>query len=328
MTGYQFAHVQSYSLKGNKSNRSIKGVLLENSREPGNFNHVKNDPEMNLLFGKNPIDLLEIIQDRVEKAKMNLKGTGLRIQKNTHLMEGAVFSHPCAVKFLKNNKEEQLKYEAWRSDMINYAKKDAEERGLKVLSVVEHLDEPYPHIHVLSIAKATTENPRLDVKHCNVGHIAAKLGAKNGLNAREQMKEYRGAMSRWQDRVYENVSIKNGLTRIGPRMGRLTRPEWGQKKRAAELMQIDLEIKNGLEREIGDLNDFSLERENQSEQIEFLLSNVESLNNEITSLKSNHKLEIEELKNKANGIIREQHNTINDLNQTIEELTPSFTRKR
>lgn len=328
MTGYQFAHVQSYSLKGNKSNRSIKDVLLENSREPGNFNHVKNGPKLNILFGKNPIDLLEIIQDRVKKAKMDLKGTGLRIQKNTHLMEGAVFSHPCAVEFLKNNKEEQLKYKAWRSDMINYAKKDAEERGLKVLSVVEHLDETYPHIHVLSVAKATTENPRLDVKHCNVGHIAAKLGAKNGLNAREQMKEYRGAMSRWQDRVYENVSIKNGLTRIGPRMGRLTRPEWNQKKRAAELMQIDLEIKNGLEREIGDLNDFSLERENQSEQIEFLLSNVESLNNEITSLKSNHKLEIEELKNKANGIIREQHNTINDLNQTIEELTPSFTRKR
>lgn len=327
MTGYQFAHVQSYSLKGNKTNRDIKSVLLENSREPGNFNHVKNKPKMNLLFGKNPIDLLEIIQDRVKKAKVDLKGTGLRIQKNTHLLEGAVFSHPSAIEFLRNNHEEQQKYKAWRNDMIDYAKKDAEERGLEVLSVVEHLDEAYPHIHVLSVAKATTENPRLDVKHCNVGHIAAKAGAKNGLNAREQMKEYRKAMSRWQDRIYENVSIKNGLTRVGPRMARLTRPEWNQKKKAAELMQIELGIKNGLEREIGDLNDFSLEREKQNEQIEFLLSNVESLNNEITSLKSNHKLEIEELKNKANGIIGEQNKTINDLNQTIEELTPRVTRR-
>ena len=304
MNGYQFAHTQTYSLKGNKVNRSVQQVLSENSREFGQANHVENPLAPNLIFGVDPMKLIPVINQRIKKAKAHLKGTGKRIQSNTHVMEGSVFSHPYTVDDLRNDKDAQQKYIAWRNDMIKYAINDAKSRGLETLSVVEHLDESHPHIHVLSVPCLTDNNPRLDAKNCHPGHKASKLSLANGSNAKESMLAYKNAMKKWQDDIWQNVSTKHGLTRIGPRKRRLTRSEWSKQKDAAQQLQESIKHKKLIENELKDLQTTLKENE-------LLKRDVTNLQTSLDALKR----EYSHFREKAKAVIKEK-------DKLIEELTP------
>lgn len=316
MNGYQFAHTQTYSLKGNKVNRSVKDVLGENSRQMGQANHVENIKTPVIRFGVDPMELLSIIEQRIADAKANLKGTGKRIQSNTHVMEGSVFSHPYTVDELRNDKDAQKKYVAWRNDMIKYAINDAKSRGLETLSVVEHLDESHPHIHLLSIPLASNDNPRFDAKNCHTGHRASKQSQANGDNAKKQMLEYKSAMKKWQDEIWENVSTKHGLTRIGPRKTRLTRSQWSKQKDGAQQLQQSIEHKQSIENELKDVQQVRDENTLLKADVTNLQSDLDALRSEYSSFQQQAKSDYDNLRDKANTIIAEK-----DLE--IEKLTPS-----
>lgn len=264
MSGYQFSRIQTYSLKGNSANRSALSVLSENSRVAGSANHVKNPIPPRLLFGIDPIEIAPIIDKRITEAKAGLRGTGQRIQSNTHVLEGAVYSHPLTVEDLLRSKSDCTSYLSWRKDAIAFAIADAKRRGLEVLSVVEHLDEPHPHIHILSIPFLNDSNKRLDAKICHPGHVANKEAAQAGKNPKEQMQAYRDAMKRWQDRVWESVSVKHGLTRIGPRLKRLTQREYTEQKNIAQIIAKTHKHLEVLQKETSELTDLkSLLNENR-----------------------------------------------------------------
>ena len=315
MNGYQFAHTQTYSLKGNKVNRSVQQVLSENSREFGQANHVENPLAPNLIFGVDPMKLIPVINQRIKKAKAHLKGTGKRIQSNTHVMEGSVFSHPYTVDDLRNDKDAQQKYIAWRNDMIKYAINDAKSRGLETLSVVEHLDESHPHIHVLSVPCLTDNNPRLDAKSCHPGHKASKLSLANGSNAKESMLAYKNAMKKWQDDIWQNVSTKHGLTRIGPRKRRLTRSEWSKQKDAAQQLQQSIEHKQSIENELKDVQQVRAENTLLKAEVNNLKNNLNALRVEYSDLEQRSKAEYDDLRDRANAALQEK-------DKLIEELTP------
>jgi FtsZ-binding cell division protein ZapB len=262
-SGYQFAHIQTFSSKGNSANRSYSDVLMENGRTPGNSPHVSEPGKPNLIWGTDPFDCIPIFEKRILDCKAKLRGTGKRFQNNTHVMEGAVFSHPMKSSQLEIASEEEIKsYLQWRTDMANFAIKDAKSRGLEVLSVVEHLDEPYPHIHVISIPLITEDNPRCDAKRCHDGHRASEIARKktlesnSGLPSKEANKSavnagtaaFKKAMQDWQDKVYNEVSVKHGLTRIGPARARLPRDAWLKTKQFAEQL-VNLTKKVGLKKE-------------------------------------------------------------------------------
>lgn len=249
-SGYQFAHIQTYSPKGNKVNRSYKDVLLENSRKQGHCHHVKEPQPVNVLFGSDPADLIPHIEQRIKDAKAQLRGTGKRIQSNTHCMEGAVFSYPVSPdEMRKASKREKDEYRMWVKNVMRFAKEDAERRGLEVLSVVEHTDESYLHLHQISVPVVNENNKRHDAKLCNDGHRAKLDAVKKGLDAKQQMKAYREAMSGWQDSLHDQVSKLSGHTRTGPGRHRLTRPQWNaqinKQKELAKLMREmqELELK-------------------------------------------------------------------------------------
>lgn len=238
---YQFAHVSTFSLVGNTKNAGVAGVLGEADRVPKFCPHVKNPLPPNILFGMSPSDIEPLLHERIEsvKAKSAGGGKGRGIRKDTHVLEGAVFSYPAQKEDL-NDPQVRQDYIAWRTDMIATAKADAEKRGLDVLSVVEHLDEPYPHIHVLSIPR----NERFNAKLCHPGYIAKAAAEKQGNVGAAASKAYREAMSHWQDMIYEQVSIKHGHVRLGPKRLREDRTRYTTRKAAAAeisklLKQID-----------------------------------------------------------------------------------------
>lgn len=227
---YQFAHVLTFSLVGNTKNAGVAGVLGEAVRDPKFCPHVENPLPPNILLGISPSDIEPILHERIAsiKTKSVGGGKGRGIRKDTHILEGAIYSHPAKVDDL-DDPDVYRDYISWRTDMIATAQTDADKRGMDVLSIVEHLDESHPHIHVLSIPR----NERFNAKLCHPGYIAKAAAEKQGNIGAAASKAYREAMSNWQDMIYEQVSIKHGHVRLGPKRLREDRTRYTTRKAAA-----------------------------------------------------------------------------------------------
>lgn len=321
MSGYQFGHVQTYSAKGNKVNRSFQDILKENSRVAGNCNHVDEPKEPLIIFGDDPASLIPVIEKRVNDAKKKLKGTGKRIQSNTHVMEGAVFSYPVKNKdLIFLDESEKIKFAEWLDNMAKFAIEDARRRGLEVLSVVLHSDEAYPHIHCISVPN----NERHDAKLHSDGHRASAAAKAEGKNAKECMKAYREAMKKWQDNLYESVSERHGHLRTGPGRHRYTRGDWKVQLDAAEQKAKLLREKEQLESQ-------SQSHKSALNEVENLRSQNAQLREALSSQKAEHQTEIAklrsenvEIRKKAKQayetLQKESNIEIERLNQQIREL--------
>ncbi len=231
---YQFAHTNTYSRRGNKVNRSIADVVAEAVRDPKHCTHVDDPKPAILHFGISPEKIPALIDERIADAKIrfkeNLKGKGCGIRQDQHMLEAAVFSHPSLSEDLANSEDLRTDYENWRNDTIAWIKSDFERRGLDCVSIVEHLDEPHPHIHAYGLARATESNPRMDTKLCHAGHAAR---AAEAVPARKN-RAFKQAMSHWQDQYYDSVSIRHGLLRFGPKRARDTNATYKAKQKVAK----------------------------------------------------------------------------------------------
>lgn len=350
MAGYQFAHMQTYSRKGNSNNRSSTDVLLENSRSPGNHPHVSEAELPNLIHGRDPADVIDLIDQRIEQAKTKLRGTGKRIQSNTHCLNGAVYSHPIRTKQLKIADEDtQKEYLKWRKLACEFAVKDAEKQGMEVVSIVEHMDEKYPHIHVLSIPKLSSDNLRMDAKHCHVGHQAGAIAYEQafqqakakGLDAKKcrksatnaQTSAFKDAMRKWQDDYYQQVGIKCGLSRLGPARSRLSRNDWRKTQALSEqLVSLTQSVKLSeqqlakFKNAIGDIN--ALINENKRLKVDMkqlqhdhdkLLNQNEALSATLSDLQVKHDQDLKVMRENANREIERLENE-------LEQYRPSVSR--
>jgi len=350
MAGYQFAHMQTYSRKGNSNNRSSTDVLLENSRSPGNHPHVSEASKPNLIHGQDPADVIALIDQRIEQAKSKLRGTGKRIQTNTHCLNGAVYSHPIEAAQLKIADEATRKdYLKWRKLACEFAIKDAEKQGMEVVSIVEHMDEKYPHIHVLSIPKLSSDNPRFDAKECHVGHQAGaaaydqalKQAKAQGLDAKEcrksatnaQTSAFKNAMREWQDDYYQQVGVKCGLARLGPARSRMSRQEWRKTQALSEqLVTLTQGVKLSqqqlakFDNAIEDIN--ALINENKRLKVDVgrlqndndrLVKRNDALSAALSDLEVKHEQDL--------GVMRENANReIERLENELEQYRPSVSR--
>jgi hypothetical protein len=77
---------------------------------------------------------------------------------------------------------------------------------------------------------------RLRIESAHAGYRAAANCKAAGGKPREQKKAYKEAMRIFQDSYHEQVAAQFGLTRIGPRRQRLTRGEWRERERQAEIL--------------------------------------------------------------------------------------------
>lgn len=245
---YQFAHTQTYSRKGNGKNRSVSAIVNEAIREQGFCPHVESPKDPAILHGVSPAEIPQLIEQRIRQAKQlfpeQLKGKGKGIRKDQHILEGAVFSHPAQSADLVDD-EVREQYQRWRDDVVEWVKRDFDDRGLEFVSAVEHLDEAHPHIHAYGIPKPTESNPRMDAKQCHAGHAAR--AAEPNRNAKNTA--YKRAMRQWQDDHHAAIGERHGLLRFGPKRQRLDRKTYTIQKEAAK----DLARKIQESERIGDL---------------------------------------------------------------------------
>jgi myosin heavy subunit len=103
-----------------------------------------------------------------------------------------------------------------------------ERYGERLLSVVEHVDEEHPHVHFYLVPK-----PGEGFGAVHDGYQARQEERAKGPGAKVKT-AYKEAMAAWQDWLYERVSSRFGLARIGPGRERLSREEYMRQKAIAQ----------------------------------------------------------------------------------------------
>ena len=236
-----FAHKQTYSQKGNSKSLSVRSIVEELERLEGACPHVPNPQPPNILQGMRPRDITKLVEERVEeqnrvlrkerKERPDLKNELRSIRIDTHVLVAGVYSYPDAVEDM-----DMAEYLAWREDVIAFARRDAETNALEIMTIVEHLDEAHPHIHVLALPLITEANPRMNAKLCHEGHVAQDRHIKNGWSG-SPSRAYKQSMSAWQDRYHAQVGSLHGQARTGPKRRRLDRATWKAEQGRIQLLK-------------------------------------------------------------------------------------------
>lgn len=244
---FQFIHLEAYSLKANTQGgknkkfneetkaRTVREVLGEAIREAGFCNHVSDPESPEMLYGDlRDIEALCINYHKNHKnTDKNGKQKALRSDANV-LLAGVIS--------LENTEENIKNWSDYRNDCIKFLKKTY---GDNLKAIIEHVDEENPHLHFYIVPNV---GQRLDDLHAGKKAVLDLKAKKPKALKGEQNKTYIEAMRKFQDDFYNAVSLKYGLTKIGPARNRVSREIYFQQRKAAEEYKRVLESTKALER--------------------------------------------------------------------------------
>lgn len=216
---YQFIHVEAYALHSAKTKdggnkKSIKQILDEVNREPGNIPHIANPQKPSIIFGCNPEDIESMCVNYAENTRDEI---GRKLRKDGLILLAGVAS-------IEREREED--FNKFSVEVVEFLK---EKYGDRLKSVVSHNDEAHPHLHFYAV-------PKIGEKFEDIhdGYKASKIAKNEKKLKGEQNQAYKNAMRNFQDNFSKKIGIKFGLTRIGPGRRRLTREAWILEKKQAE----------------------------------------------------------------------------------------------
>lgn len=217
--GYQFAHIDSYSRTGSKTETkkksSIKDILNEGIlREKSACHHIENPQPPKKLYGCSADEILKEVDIYAENTK---DSTGKKFRKDGLILLAGVFSLP---------REREQDFPEFEKRCVEFLK---QKYGDNLKSVVSHNDESHPHIHFYVLPKIGQK-----FEDIHEGFKASNNAKRSGLKKGEQNRAYIVAMRKFQDEFQEKVGSKLGLTRMGPGGRRLSRAEWKREQKQAE----------------------------------------------------------------------------------------------
>lgn len=284
---YQFIHVETYSKVSAKKkleknyNKETKGrnvdeIIAEATRKPDYCDHVAEPEEPVLLYGVDPSELKNLTDEYFNNTKLtNSNGISRGLRKDSHVLLAGVISL---------NKDLIDIWDDYKKDAINWLK---EKYGHKLKCVIEHKDEENPHIHFYCVQDPGISFDLLHDGKKAFSAVGGKLKYKKEIAFKQAMRDY-------QENFYNDVSLKYGLLKTGPRRQRLSNTEY-----KAQRNQIDLI--NGYKRKI--------EKEAQEKII--------SSNNELKKIN----LIIDKAKKEAFNFVIDDFNNKNFLNKTLVSIT-------
>lgn len=219
--GYQFVHIEGYARCGAKTKdggtrKSIKEIVDEADRVPGNIPHIENPQPPKLIYGCKPTELVQMAEDW---ANQSTDAKGRKFRKDGLIMIGGVVSLP---------KEQEKDFSKFVQSTVKWLKK---KYGDRLKSVVTHTDETHPHIHFYVLPKV---GERFEDIH--QGFKATCTAKVSGKLKGEQNQAYKAAMREFQDEFNREVAMGLGLTRIGPGRRRLSRSAWVAEQKQAKFL--------------------------------------------------------------------------------------------
>lgn len=192
---------------------SVRDVIAEAGREPGNCPHVIEPQAPEIIYGS-----LENAEDSAnEWAEQAKDEKGRKLRKDGHCLLAGVISLP---------NDRASEWPEFSKLSLIYLK---QKYGDRLKAVVGHHDESHPHMHFYCVAR-----PSESFSSIHEGQKAAKKVKKAGKKKGEQNTAYIQAMRLFQDDFYFKVGIRAGLVRFGPKRKRKTRAEWITEQKQAE----------------------------------------------------------------------------------------------
>jgi hypothetical protein len=121
-------------------------------------------------------------------------------------------------------------YSLWCQDVVAWLQ---QQFGSHLMSVVEHSDERFFHLHYFVVPELNEHN-RLNVNQLHPGCRAKAAAEAAGAGKKAGDSAYRAAMRGWQDDFHSAVSAFHRHDRFGPKRMRVSRQQWRMEKEIEE----------------------------------------------------------------------------------------------
>ena len=188
---------------------------------PSASNHVKERFEPLILFGVGPLAAGALALERAASAR---DAIGRRLRKDGCALLAGVVSYPVERKAIDDVDRDA--YGLWCQDVIEWLKRHF---GDHLISVVEHTDERFLHLHYFVVPTLDLHN-RLNVNQLHPGCRAKAAAEAAGAGKKAGDSAYRAAMREWLDDFHREVSAFHRHDRYGPERTRLSRRGWKMEK--------------------------------------------------------------------------------------------------
>lgn len=228
----QFIRANSYGLvapkKAKEGNHSVRSIIDEARRAPGNYPHVKNPQEPILLYGR-PVDEIEDVC--LSWSSTVTDAAGRKLRKDALCLVAGVVSAPAGME----------QWPAYRDATVEWLKR---KYGDSLESVIEHVDEDNPHLHFYVVPRP---GQRFETVH--EGRAAADAITGKNMKASKEV-AYSAAMTAFQDRFHADVASRFDFNRIGPAAPRVSRAEAVKRKEVRKAVEASMmrEVKTAISR--------------------------------------------------------------------------------
>lgn len=215
----QFGRMELYGMtpaKRAKRWMCVGGITKEGARAPGNCAHVRYPKAPIVIYGISPLEAGAIAKQRAAVAR---DAAGKKRRCDGKVLGAIVLSYPVLRQLVEHDVCEMAIYRDWRDQSKNWLQAVF---GRNLLSIVEHGDEAYLHLHAYVVPELLPDN-QLDWDTFHPGRKAAAAAAASGATSKERNAAYCDGMRAWQDDYHAVVGVKFGHKRFGPRRERLLR---------------------------------------------------------------------------------------------------------
>ena len=161
------------------------------------------------LFGVAPEGLQDWFKGHCQRAPTNLSPQRLNGKVNMRKQSPQVPSLLSAVaSYPGPADDEDIGYCSWRTAVTEWAR---EHYGDNLISVLEHVDEPHGHVHILVALPDASP-----VRGLQSGWAERDAAIERGVEPSELGEAYRQGCRRFQDRFFDAVGRPCGLDRLSP----------------------------------------------------------------------------------------------------------------
>jgi len=217
----QFIHLGAYGVKpraGEPQWSCVEGITEEGARVPKTSRHIAYRGEPTILHGVSPV---EAGRSALALAPVARDAKGRHLRCDGVLLVAAVATYPMTRKFINDDPVQQDIYGHWRQTTLEWLQLMF---GEHLLSVVEHSDEEFLHLHFYVVPKLLPDG-QLDLPAFHPGRAMKAAAAEVGASKKDQDAAYRRGMERFQDDYHHGVGRFFGHARFGAKRGRVSRLE-------------------------------------------------------------------------------------------------------
>ena len=203
--------------RSNETARSVEDILSEAGRKTGFCNHVAEPKPPIMLYGSG----LDAVRERVRTLTDGaVDRRGHRVRQDALVMLGAVMSWPVPKAATFDGGAMEAEYRRWRELVVAFCR---ESWGDCLVTVAEHVDEEYPHIHAYAVP--FQRDCQVDIGDVDLAAAADRRVRNAGGSRCAQMTAHNAEKRAYQDRYHQMCGAVFGHLRVGPKRARLSRDE-------------------------------------------------------------------------------------------------------